>query len=322
MMDTRTLARALGGVAVGRNAVAAPGPGHSLRDRSLSVRLDPAAPDGFLVHSHAGDDWRVCRDYVRRRLGLHEWQPGEDDRQRTIHPSYVEKWDLAHVELEANEMRQRTEDDLKRIDRALAIWNEGIDPRGTLAERYLKSRALKPDDYAAGRVLRFHSHCPWRNENTGKTDRIPALIAAFRSIDDDEITGIHRIALRPDGTKIDRRMLGIVYRAAVKLDPAPTDTVIIGEGIETCLAARQLGLKPAWALGSVGAISRFPVFENVDRLIILGEHDDASARAISLCGARWRRAGKNAQQIKPDAGCGDLNDELLKKIAKDGNSGN
>jgi len=49
-----------------------------------------------------------------------------------------------------------------------------------------------------------------------KTEYLPALIATFRSLDDDEITGIHRTALKPDGHKIGKRMLGIVHRAAVR----------------------------------------------------------------------------------------------------------
>src|SRR5262249_43210263 len=63
-IDVHTLARALDGDAVGRNTVVAPGPGHSRRDRSLSVRLT----DGdFVVFSHAGDDWpRAWRRAWRR----------------------------------------------------------------------------------------------------------------------------------------------------------------------------------------------------------------------------------------------------------------
>ena len=69
-LDPRIIARALGGVVVGRDQVAAPGPSHSRRDRSLSVRLSATAPDGFLVHSHAGDDWRGLRDHVKQALGI------------------------------------------------------------------------------------------------------------------------------------------------------------------------------------------------------------------------------------------------------------
>ena len=64
-------------------------------------------------------------------------------------------------------------------------------------------------------------------------------------------------------------MLGIIFHAAMKLDQAGP-TLCIGEGLETCLAARQLGFGPTWALGSVGAISFFPVLEGVDRLRIFG----------------------------------------------------
>ncbi|WP_336492107.1 toprim domain-containing protein [Methylobacterium nigriterrae] len=73
-LDARQVARALGGRAYG-NRVSAPGPGHSRRDKSLTVFVDPKEPDGFTVHSHAGDDWQMCRDYVRERLGLPKWQP-------------------------------------------------------------------------------------------------------------------------------------------------------------------------------------------------------------------------------------------------------
>ena len=55
---------------VSGNQVLAPGPGHSPKDRSLSIKLDANAPDGFIVHSFAGDDPIVCRDFVRQKCGL------------------------------------------------------------------------------------------------------------------------------------------------------------------------------------------------------------------------------------------------------------
>src|SRR5262249_27206144 len=68
-IDLKILAKALGGQVSGQQ-VLAPGPGHSPTDRSLSVKLDPRAPDGFLVHSFAGDDPIACKDYVREKAGL------------------------------------------------------------------------------------------------------------------------------------------------------------------------------------------------------------------------------------------------------------
>ncbi len=307
--DLRAVAQALDGQVAGRDTVLAPGPGHSRRDRSLAVRLDPAAPDGFLIHSHAGDDWRDCRDYVRQRLGLPQWQPG-DEQRRTIPQKHVAKWDLAAADEEIDQGRhQFSEDELARIAAARRIWEEGEDPRGTPAEIYWRQgRKLDLPAELAGPVLRFHPRCPWRDENTGNTDRVPALIVPFRSIDDDAVTGIHRIALTAAGAKIGRRMLGIVHRCAVKLGPAG-DTLAVGEGVETAMAAHMLGFAPAWALGSVGAITFFPLVDGVKELVILGERGDASARAVKFCGRRWRKAGRLVRVVMPNVGS-DLNDVL------------
>ena len=50
LSNLQTLAHALGGEVSG-GQVLAPGPGHSATDRSLSIKLDSNAPDGFFVHS-------------------------------------------------------------------------------------------------------------------------------------------------------------------------------------------------------------------------------------------------------------------------------
>ena len=53
MTSAREIALALGGDVVSFNRVAAPGPGHSSKDRSLSVLITGS---DFIVHSFAGDD--------------------------------------------------------------------------------------------------------------------------------------------------------------------------------------------------------------------------------------------------------------------------
>lgn len=73
--SAREAAKMLGGKIGAGGNIMCPGPGHSREDRSLSVRLDPSAPDGFVVNSLAGDDVNRCRDHVRERLGLPAWQP-------------------------------------------------------------------------------------------------------------------------------------------------------------------------------------------------------------------------------------------------------
>jgi putative DNA primase/helicase len=307
--DLRTIACAVGGEVSGRQ-VLAPGPGHSARDRSLSIKIEPNAPDGFIVHSFAGDDAIICKDHVRHRLGLPEWEPG-DGRGRRVHPSHVRKFDRIAVDRGSGK-RPRSEDDLARIERAVAIWDEGRDPRGTAAEQYLHARCLDLDDDLVVATLRFHPRTPWRDEDKGKTLFIPCLLAAFRSIDDGIITAIHRVRVdQPERwPKTQRMMLGVVHRAAIMFDPIGPK-LAIGEGVETCLAARQLGIKPTWALGSTGCILGFPVLDDIRHLGILAEAGKGSRDAIRFCTPRWRKAGRKVSIIVPATGASDLNDELM-----------
>jgi putative DNA primase/helicase len=308
--DLRSLAQALGGEVSGRQ-VLVPGPGHSQRDRSLSICIESNAPDGFVVHSFAGDDPLVCKDYVRERLGLPSWQPG-DNQDRNIDPLRARRsFDRSAISRDAGK-RQPDDDELLRINLARKIWNEAQDPHDTLAQVYLNDhRKLALEDDIAGDVLRFHPRCRWRDASN-KVCYVPALIAAFRSIDNGTITAVHRIGLNPDGTKLGRMMLGIVHRAAVMLDPIGP-SLAIGEGVETCMAARQLGLKPTWALGSTGGIAGFPILDSVKKLTAIGETDTASRDAIRFCTQRWRKAGKRVLVAMPTVG-DDLNDELMAAI--------
>ncbi|MET0706816.1 MAG: hypothetical protein ABWY82_08225, partial [Tardiphaga sp.] len=79
----QTVAKALGGEVNG-GQVLAPGPGHSAKDRSLSVKIDAGAPGGFLAHSFSGDEPIACRDYVRERLGLPAFKPNGGGRRRAL----------------------------------------------------------------------------------------------------------------------------------------------------------------------------------------------------------------------------------------------
>jgi hypothetical protein len=327
MISLRQIAHALGGQVAGPRTVLCPGPGHSPNDRSLAVRIDPRAPDGFICFSHCGDDWKQCRDHVRERLGLPAWQPGDEYRRRTLPRRHVAKWDFAVTTSAADEVPQAWDaDELDRIARAQSIWNEAVNPRGTLAETYLREhRKLDLSAELAFVVLRFHSACPWRDENTGTTDRVPALIAPFRAIDDNSITAVHRIRLGADGNKIDRRMLGIVRHSTIKFDPIDSSgLLVIGEGIETALAARQyMALKqiarmPVWAAGSASAISFLPLIKGIRKLFILGENNDGGAnqRAIELCRTRWRKRGPKIAVIQPEQPFDDMNDALVATLSK------
>ena len=292
-----TMARQLGGDVVGFQ-VLCPGPGHSRKDRSLSVRLSPTAPEGFVVYSHAGDDLGICRDHVRALMG---WERPSWRRDRSsVTP--------------AKPQSGPAPDEAAKIARATAIWREARDPRGTVVERYLASRGLVLPTHVAGEVLRYHPACPWRDADSGTTLRVPAMVAALTSMTTGEVAGIHRTRLTLDGRKVDRRMLGRAAGAAIML--SPYDTVeaglAIGEGIETCLAAHRIGWTCVWATGSAGGIGRFPLLPGLQSLVLLAETGDggANARAIEAVGERYASEGREVLIVEPRYG-DDINDALL-----------
>jgi len=196
----------------------------------------------------------------------------------------------------------------ERIASANRLWNRARDARGSLAERYINSRGLDLPDGAD--VLRYYARTPWRDDD-GSVIFVPAMIAAMRAIDGDALVAVQRTALRPDGTKIGRRYTGVAAGAAMKLDADGEVTMglHVGEGVETVLAARQLGFRPAWALGSAAPIAKFPVLGGVECLSLLTERDEANARAVEGCARRWHAAGREVIVIEPKSG-NDINDAI------------
>jgi phage/plasmid primase-like uncharacterized protein len=201
------------------------------------------------------------------------------------------------------------ESDQQKTERALRIWDEASEVSGTLAEQYLRRRGLDlPDDDSA---LRFYSPCPF-----GDTS-YPALIALFRDVVTDEPKAIHRIALAPGGILVAKRMLGRVGGCAVKLDAdAHVATGLsIGEGIETMIAARMRGFRPAWAVGSAGALKNFPVLDGIECLSIIVDHDvpdrngrEAGQEAAAECSQSWTAAGRDVRRVVPRRAGADMAD--------------
>ena len=106
-------------------------------------------------------------------------------------------------------------------------------------------------------------------------------------------------------------MLGPYRGAAIKLDADDTVTIglAIGEGLETCAAARQLGIRPVWALGSSGTVQTLSVLTGVESLTILAENDAASAKSVEACAQSWHSAGREVLINRPTRGS-DLNDAI------------
>ena len=124
-------------------------------------------------------------------------------------------------------------------EKALALWRDKASIRAEPWSSFIFSPARSNSrDDLAGEVLRWHP-------------RSGAMLALFRNILTGEPQAVSRTFLDREGKKLGRKFLGPVACAAVMLDAF--DEVLeglhIGEGVETCTAARRLGLRPAWALG-------------------------------------------------------------------------
>ena len=132
----------------------------------------------------------------------------------------------------------------------------------------------------------------------------------MRDVVNDEPCGIHRTALDHAGHKLARRMLGRAKRAAIKLvDDADIELGLgIAEGVETALSILQSGWGPVWALGSAGAIDRFPVLPGVEHLTVWADHDEVGMQAAKRCAQRWAGSGVETTVRYPQAVKTDFND--------------
>jgi Toprim domain-containing protein len=265
-------------------------PAHDDRNPSLSIT---DARDGkmILVHCHAGCPQAEVISALKDR-GLwptDNWRSGKIFRPKQAQLKYD----------------QCEREDADRTAFALRLWKEARDWRGTVVEKYLASRDLFLPAEFHSEAIRFHPSL--------KLDRkiVGGMVALFRDITTDEPCGIHRTFLDRNGRKVERKMLGCIKHAAIKLDPGENVTLglTIGEGIETCIAAGLAGFNPVWALGSATAIANFPVLAGIEAITILGEVNDggANACAAQACAARWMDAEKDVLSIEPLVG-GDMND--------------
>jgi putative DNA primase/helicase len=310
-MDIRTAARALGGDVVNRNTVAAPGPGHSTRDRSMSVTFDPDAPDGFVVASHANDRWQDCRDHVRQALGLGDFRPGRPAHHHDHHRRVEHRVD---VQPPAG----------NRADFAMALWKEAKPIKGTPVETYLTGRGIciAPVIYS-GHALRFHMATPFRLDS-GEVVRLPSMLGAMTNATTGEFQGLHRTALKSDGTGkahvrgLDdpKKMLGSSAGAVVRLTPDEdmTTGLAIAEGIETSLAVLgNFGFGPIWSTLSAGTMAHFPVLPGIEALTVFADNDkpkmqggrprQAGNEAARQCVERWLADGREATVwLPPDIG--------------------
>jgi hypothetical protein len=197
-------------------------------------------------------------------------------------------------------------DDSNRTNAALSIWKSTNAGFGTPVETYLRSRLvtipLPPN-------LRFHAGLKHPSGNVW-----PVMVALVTRGTDDIPLAIHRTFLAHGGNgkapvEPQKMMLGPCRGGAVRLAP-PSDVLMVGEGIETCLAAMQEAKCPAWAALSTSGLRSLDLPPEVREIIVLADGDDSGEAAAQDCGLRWKREGRHVRIARAPRGL-DFNDMLL-----------
>jgi putative DNA primase/helicase len=184
-----------------------------------------------------------------------------------------------------------------------------------LAGAYLATRlpgvSLPPDLWPVLRFLPDASH-PSRV-------RLPAMVAAVRDVAGN-LTAIHRTFLAPPGIKAaiepQRASLGAVAGGAVRLWPVAAE-LVVGEGIETSLAAAHLLHLPAWAAVSAGNLAdamKLPA--EVRAVVIAADHDPPGIKAARAAAARWRQEGRRVRIATPDRAGADFADMVAERRSR------
>jgi putative DNA primase/helicase len=299
--DLRAIARALGGEVVGRQVVA-PGPGHSPRDRSLSVTISAAAPEGFLAFSHAGDDFAECRDHVKARLGI-------DRRQQENRPQTPPR--------RPTQPPRDDDRDARALMFAKQIAFELRPVLGSPGETYLRD-ARKIVTSAIEDVLERTDGVGWHpavyfNEpgHALHGRKLGAIISVMTDMITAEPTGAISRTYIHEGRKLGKAKTLGSPAGIIRLseDADVLEGLHIAEGLETALAGMSIGLRPMWAAGSTALMAKFPVLSGVEALTVIVDHDANAAgeRAARELEARWLDAGREVRLLRSDD-YGDLND--------------
>jgi putative DNA primase/helicase len=288
-MTAEIIARALGGHRAGAGWTARC-PAHD--DRTPSLSLTDTKDGKLLVRCHAGCDQK---DVIAALRGRGLWGEGR---------SRAGTWTQRRKPVE----READSDDAKRTERALAIWQSARPSPETPVAIYLGSRGLH---MPLSDALRFH---PAMKHPAGGF--WPAMVALVTKGLDGAPVAVHRTFLARDGggkAPVDpqKMMLGPCRGGAVRLAD-PGEVLMVGEGIETCLAAMQASGHPAWAALSTSGLRALDLPKDVRDVIVLADGDEAGEAAARDCALRWKREGRRVRIARPPQGM-DFNDMLSRQ---------
>jgi hypothetical protein len=202
-----------------------------------------------------------------------------------------------------------------RTAAALRLWQAACPFEGSPAAAYLAGRSLSSPD---GDALRWIADAPHAPSGT----RGSCMVALVMDVAG-RPQAVHRTWLAPGGAgkaPLDppRMTLGPVGGGAVRLCRwRPGEALVIGEGIETSLAAGLLLGVPAWAALSAGNLARVPLPAGLTHLLITADADPPGQRAAWAAADAFATRGLRVEVLTPDADGTDFNDVLQRRLARD-----
>lgn len=203
-----------------------------------------------------------------------------------------------------------------RTRAALAIWDEALDLKGTLAEVYLAARGLTDENSTA---LRYHPAL--RHPNAGGT--FPAMVALIRSTETGEPVAIHRTYLRRDGSgkanvEPAKATKGPMGGGAIMLhEPVAGAPLIIGEGVESALSAGRLIGAPAWSAVAAGNLKNIAPPEGPSEIVLAADPDAVGQREAWAAAERWQAVGRPVRIATPNDADTDFNNILLRRLGNE-----
>ena len=198
----------------------------------------------------------------------------------------------------AQRKAQAKEEANRRSLQAQRLWSETWPIAGSLAEQYLRQRAITcelPD------TLRFHPEC-WHPS----AKRLPAMLSVVEGAAG---FALHRTYLMQDGSgkaqvEPPKAMLGNVSGGAVRLAKA-SGPLVVAEGIETALSlccGLLNGPATVWAALSTAGLVSLKLPPEVGKLVIAADNDKAGHRAANDLATKASQIGWEVTLSPPESG--------------------
>jgi len=254
-------------------------PAHDDRSPSLSVTI--ATHGKVLVHCFGGCSQAAVITALRER-GL--WPSRTQDAL-----------DRGVVQGPRLTSSSRDDHDRERLSQARDLWSRALPAKGSLVERYLRSRCITIAPPPSLRYIPSLDHL-------GTHTKWPAMIASI--VDGNgAFLAVQRSWLKHDGlgkapVMPNKMALASMGDGAVRLGE-PTDFLGLAEGIETALSAKQGYSLPVWAVLGRVRFEAVAIPSQVRSVIIFADRGDAGWKAAESAAEKFEHEGRECEIVLP-----------------------